>query len=82
MRTRSTRGGFCFCCGRRDVGGYPRDGLLSLFYGSGYVGHQLFQIVLSGLNFRHLCVHFHLPFAALLRGKGSLAVFRAKVNSL
>ncbi len=76
------RGGFWLCCGRRGLGGYPRDGFLSLFYGPGYVRHQLFQIVLGGLNFRRLCVHFHLPFAALLRGKGSPAVFRAKVNSL
>jgi hypothetical protein len=29
-------------------------GFLSLFHGPGYVGHQLFQIVLGG--FRRLCV--------------------------
>ena len=31
----------------------------------GYVGHQLFQIVLGGLKLRRLCVDFHL--ATLLR---------------
>ena len=55
------RGGFWLCCGRRGLGGYPRDGLLSLFHGPGYVGHQLFQIVLGGFKLRRLCVHFHLP---------------------
>jgi len=74
------RGGFRLRSGRRGLGGYPRHGLLSLFYGPGYFGHQLFQIVLGGLNFRHLRVHFHLPFAAL--SEGSPAVLRAKVNSL
>jgi hypothetical protein len=49
---------------------YPRDGFLSLFYGPGYVGHQLFQIVLGGLNFRRLCVHFHLPIRRPPQGKG------------
>ena len=54
-------------------GGYPRDGLLSLLYCPGYVRHQLFQTVLGRLKLRRLCVHFHLPLAALLRGsrKGS-----------
>jgi hypothetical protein len=32
-------------CRGRPVWGYPRDGLLSLLYGSGYIGHQLLQIV-------------------------------------
>ena len=32
------RGGFWLCCGRHRLGGYPRDGLLSLFHGPGYVG--------------------------------------------
>ena len=40
------RGGFC--CGRRGLGHYPRDGLLSLFCGPGYVGHQLLK---PSLNF-------------------------------
>jgi hypothetical protein len=34
------------------------------------------------LKLRRLCVHFHLPIRRLLRGKGSPAVLRAKVNSL
>src|SRR6516165_1134541 len=55
------RGRFCLCCGRQGLGGHPPDGFLSLFHGPGYVGHQLFQIVLDGLKLRRLSVHFHLP---------------------
>jgi hypothetical protein len=64
------RGGFWLCCGRRGLGGYPRDGLLSLFHGTVYVGHQLFQIVLGVFKLRRLCVHFHLPIRTLLRRRG------------
>jgi hypothetical protein len=53
--------GFGLCCGGPGLGGYPRDGCLSLFHGLGYIGHQLFQIVLGGLKLRRLRVHFHLP---------------------
>jgi len=59
--------GFRLCCGGRGLGGYPRDRFLSLFHGPGYIGHQLFQIVLGGLKLRRLGVHFHLP---IRRGKG------------
>jgi hypothetical protein len=52
---------FRLCCGGRGLGGYPRDGFLSLFHGPGYVGHQLFQIVLGSLKLRRLCVHFPSP---------------------
>src|SRR5262249_20970235 len=83
-RTRSAlaRSSFCPCCGRRGLGGYPRNGVLSFFHGPGYVGHQLFQIVLGGLKLRRLCVHFHPPIHRPPQGEGSPAVFRAKVNSL
>src|SRR5258708_26608796 len=64
------RGGFWFCCGRRGLGGYPRDGLLSLFHGPGYVGHQLFQIVLGVFKLRRLCVHFYLPIRRPPQEKG------------
>jgi len=63
-------GGFWLCCGRRGLGGYPRDGLLSLFHGPGYVGHQLFQIVLGVFKLRRLCVHFHLPIRRPPQEKG------------
>ena len=50
---------------------------------SGYVGHQLFQIVLGHLKLRRLCVHFHLPIRPLPPGKGlAHTVFKAKMNSL
>jgi len=71
----------CLCCGRRGLGGYPRDGFLSLFHGLGYVGHQLFQIVLGCLKPRRPCVHFHLPIRRPPQGKGSPAVFRADCTS-
>jgi hypothetical protein len=64
------RDGFWLCCGRRGLGGYPGDGLLSLFHGPGDVGHQLFQIVLGVFKLRRLCVHFHLPIRAILRRRG------------
>ncbi len=64
------RGGFRLRSGRRGLGGYPRHGLLSLFYGPGYFGHQLFQIVLGGLKLRRLCVHFYLPIRRPPQGKG------------
>jgi hypothetical protein len=55
--------------------GYPCDGLLGLFYGPGYFGHQMFQIVLGGLKHRRRCVHFHLPIRRPSSGgKGSPAV--------
>ena len=57
----------CLCCGGPGLGGYPRDGFLSLFHGPGYIGHQLLQIVLGGFKLRRLCVLFHSPLAALLR---------------
>jgi hypothetical protein len=63
------RSSFCPWCGRRGLGDYPRDGVLSLFHSPGYVGHQLFQI--SGLKRRCLCVHFHLPIRPLFQEKGS-----------
>jgi hypothetical protein len=46
----TTSRGFCLRCGGRGRGGYPRHGFLSLFYPLGYVSHQLFQIVLDGLE--------------------------------
>jgi hypothetical protein len=64
------RGAFRLCCGRRALRGYPRGGFLSLFHGPGYVGHQLFQIVLGGLKLRRLCVHFNLPIRRPPQGKG------------
>jgi hypothetical protein len=84
MMTRLARRnrGFCLYCGGRGLGGYPRHGFLSLFHRPGYVGHQLFQIVLDGLELRRLCVHFHLPIRRPLQVTGSFGVFRAKVNSL
>ena len=57
-------------CSGRGIGGYPRDGFLSLFHGPGYIGHQLFQIVLGSLKLRRLCVHFHLPIRRPPQGKG------------
>src|SRR6478672_11663374 len=65
------RGGFWLCCGRRGLGGYPRDCLLSLFHGPGYVGHQLFQIVLGVFKLRRLCVHFYLPIRRPPQEKGA-----------
>jgi hypothetical protein len=56
------------CCGGPDLGGYPRDGFLSLSHGPAYVGHQLFQIVLGGLKLRRRCIHFYLPIRP--QGKG------------
>ena len=64
------RAALLLCCSR-PLGGYPRDGFLSLFYGPGYVGHQLLQIVLGGFKLRRL-----------FSGEGgSPAVFSAKMNS-
>ena len=62
--------GFRLCCDGRGLEGYPRDRFLSLFHGPGYLGHQLFQIVLGGLKLRRLCVHFHLPIRRPPQGKG------------
>ena len=64
-------GGYRVCCGGCGVAGYFRDGFLSLFYSTGYIGHQLFQIVLGGLKPRRLCVHSQSPFAPSSNGKGS-----------
>ena len=50
------RGGFC--CGRRGLGHYPRDGLLSLFCGPGYVGHQLLK---PSLNFSEISLRSSAP---------------------
>jgi hypothetical protein len=65
------RGGFWLPCARRGLGGYPRDGFLSFFHGPGYVGHQLFQIVLGVFKLRRLCVHFHFPIRRPPREKGA-----------
>jgi hypothetical protein len=48
-------------CSGHSLAGYSGDGLLSLFYGSGHVDHQLLQIVFSRLKFRRRCCHFHIP---------------------
>ena len=73
-------GGFRLCRGGRGIGCYPCDGFLSLFHGPGYIGHQLFQIVLSGLNLRRLCIHFHVPIRhpSPWRKRARHAIFRAK----
>jgi hypothetical protein len=68
-RSGTTSRGFCLCCGGRGLGGVadPRHGLLGLFHRPGYVGHQLFKIVLDGWSFVACAFISISPFAALFR---------------
>jgi len=68
MRTRSNARWILFLLWPPRPWGIFSPRLAEPFLWSGYFGHQLFQIVLGGLNFRHLCVHFHLPIRRPLRG--------------
>src|SRR5262249_45808847 len=70
------RAALLLCCSR-PLGGYPRDGFLSLFYGPGYVGHQLLQIVLGGFKLRRLCVHFHFPIRRPIQEKAARPQYSA-----
>ena len=54
---------------------------LSLFHGTAYIGHQLFQLVLGG-KCRHLCVHSQFPIRTPPERKARRGLFRVKVNSL
>ena len=69
-------------CGRA----HPRGAASWAFFGRWLgvtSGHQLFQIVLSGLKLRRLCVHFHLPIRRPPQGKGLARSIQApRVNSL
>src|SRR5262249_59252902 len=67
------------CCGGPDLGGYPRDGFLSLSHGPGYIGHQLFQIVLGGFKLRRPCIHFFFPICPSSREKARPPYLRSKL---
>src|SRR2546430_12274204 len=62
--------GFRRCCAGPVLEGYFCNGFLSLVHAPSNFGHQLFQIVLGGLQLCRSCVHFpvlslhSLPFSS------------------